>query len=189
MEKPDGSTEIHYKDFCYYRSSVKLDVNPDDPTWTWAPGQQLHFTIKLKNYYDMDIANGKYTLSAVNKETNLPAFSKESTGISLAGKSESTFEETVVFTPSTTGDYVFSVVYSDETRTGNLSTRFERNIQYKMNARLTFDENVTGKSEVTAGSGEIVNGTLKAAIIRIFKKFQFSPFIWLQNVIKYKLLV
>jgi hypothetical protein len=142
VEKPDGSKEIRYKNFSYRRSLVVLDVNLNNQTWTGVPGQQMDFTIKLKNNYDMNITNGNYTLTAVNKETGQLAFSNELTGISLPGKTGKEFAESVVFAPPTTGDYVFSMVYSDETRTPALLTRFERNIRYKINTRLSYDQPV-----------------------------------------------
>jgi len=153
IEKPNGSKEIRYKGFYYYRSSVKIDTYINDQLWlpghiytySFPPGEQIQFKIKLKNNYDMDITNGKYTLTAVNKETGQLAFSKELTGISLPGKAEKEFAESVVFAPPApagTGDYIFSVVYSDETRTPDLPTRFERNIRYKIHTRLTYDKPV-----------------------------------------------
>jgi len=148
VEKPDGKKETHYRGFYYYRSSVRIETYINNESWspghiyTFSPGEQLQFKIKLTNFYDMNITKGKYIIKAVSKENNRVAFSREVDNISLAGNEEKAFEESFVFTPPEISDYIFSVEYTDETRPPTLMTVFDRNIRYQMHARLAYDQPV-----------------------------------------------
>jgi len=125
---------------------VGIETYINDQLWfpgqiyTFSPGEQLKFKIKLKNYDDMDINKGKYIIKAVSQENNQTAFQRKSTIFSWPVKESKYSRNPLSSLPRESAIMLFSVEYTDETRPATLATRLDRTIRYQMHARLSYDQ-------------------------------------------------